>query len=166
MLSPESQRLEAFVSGIFVSPLSPASQTMLNTQYARLLEWRERVREKSVCSCEPTQARADVLADNAFVTPKAIELCGKWRGCIGAVTEACRSRCTSSATGHPGASSRTSTPAVHHADVRSHREGANRVRAVRCEEMPATTRGAHRTHAHQLREHPGTRTWCDTVLAC
>ena len=77
MLSPESQRLEAFVSGIFVPPLSPASQTTLNTQYARLLEWRERVREESSSSCEPTQARADLLADNAFVTSKAIELCGK-----------------------------------------------------------------------------------------
>lgn len=58
-------------------PLSPASQNMLNMQYERLLEWRGQVRGDSLCSCEPTRARTALLADNAFVTPKAVELCGK-----------------------------------------------------------------------------------------
>ena len=79
MLSGESQRLQRFVSGLSVvlPPVSPASQNMLNMQHARLLEWRNLVREDSVCSCEPTRADAGLLADNAFVTPGAIELCGK-----------------------------------------------------------------------------------------
>ena len=79
MLSAESQRLQRFVSGLSVvlPPLSPASQNMLNMQHARLLEWRNLVREDSMYSCEPTKADAGLLADNAFVTPGAIELCGK-----------------------------------------------------------------------------------------
>ena len=79
MLSAESQRLQRFVSGLSVElpPLSAASQDMLNVQHSRILEWRKRVGDESVCSCEPTTADAGLLADNAFVTPGAIELCGK-----------------------------------------------------------------------------------------